>query len=358
MYSHSGIGRYIRMLVSHMGQVGKERPYRFVVFSPERFCQNGFDHAKSRSRPLSFWEQVDLGRYNLTAGLDLFHSPQFNIPLFSGTPQVTTIHDCAYAKYPEEFSSPADRLLHTVMFRLAIKRSRKIITVSQATKDDLAAMFRIPEDKLRVVHQGVDHRFWQEPKAEEAEVVKAGYGIHGDYLLYVGVTRPRKNVDRILRAFAALRDELPTGLKLVVAGPEDRRFLDIRKRAQDLGVAESVVLTGAVTDGELRSLYRSALCLVFPTLYEGFGLPILEAMASGTPVITSERPAHREVAGEAALFVDPLEISDLTQAMVRIVNERGLREELSEKGLARARMFSWERCARQTLSVYEEVLNG
>jgi glycosyltransferase involved in cell wall biosynthesis len=358
MYSYSGIGRYIRMLVKHMGNKSRNRAYRFVIFSPDRFYENGFDHARSRSKPLSLLEQVDLARHNWGVSLNLFHSPQFNIPLLSRTPQVTTIHDCAYAKYPEEFSSLTDRLLHAIMFRAAVAKSQRIITVSQATKDDLLTKFKSAEGKIRVVHEGVDERFWHQPDADQAETVKSKYGIDCDYLLFVGVMRPRKNVEAILRAFATAHSGLSRNLKLIIVGPQDTRFMDIKKRARELNVGESVVLTGMVTDTELSCLYRSALCLVFPTLYEGFGLPILEAMASGTPVITSRRPAHMEIAGEAALLVDPLGIDDLTQAIMRIVEDEGLRKGLVEKGFVRAKAFSWDRCAEQTLDVYGEVLNG
>lgn len=358
MYSHSGIGRYIRMLVDHLGHNAKDGAYRFVVFSPERFFGNGFDHEKSRSRPLSLGEQFDLVRYNCAVGPNLLHSPQFNIPLLSGIPQVTTIHDCAYAKYPEEFTSPVDRLLHAVMFRAALQKSRKIIAVSQATKDDLVARFKISESKIRVIHEGVDESFRRWPDSKQMEAFKGRYGIEGDYVLFVGVARPRKNIERVLRAFATARKDLPQSLKLIIAGPEDRRFIDIRKRVQELGIADSVIQTGKVSDRELCCLYRSALCLVFPTLYEGFGLPILEAMASGTPVITSHRPAHTEVAGEAAMLIDPLSTEQLMEAIVMVVADKKLRQELAEKGLIRAGMFSWDRCAEQTLSLYDEVLNA
>ena len=358
MYSHSGIGRYIRMLVDHLGHNAKDGPHRFVVFSPERFFRNGFDHEKSRSRPLSFWEQFDLARYNRAAGLSLLHSPQFNIPLLSRTPQVTTIHDCAYAKYPEEFSSLTDRMLHAVMFRAALQKSRRIIAVSQATKDDLVGTFKVSESKITVVHEGVDEHFWQQPDPKEVEAANGRWGIKGDYVLFVGVARPRKNIERVLHGFAIARKNLPPDLKLIIAGPEDKRFIDIPKHVAELGIAGSVIQTGMVSDSDLRCLYRSALCLLFPTLYEGFGLPILEAMASGTPVITSRRPAHTEVAGQAAVLVDPLNTDELAEAIVRIVAEKKLRQELTEKGFTRAKMFSWDRCAEQTLSVYDDVLNG
>lgn len=357
MHSYSGIGRYIRMLVKHLQTIGENRAYRFVILSSAKFYDNGFEHARSNSKPLSLWEQFDLARFNGGAHLSLFHSPQFNIPLMSGTPQVTTIHDCAYAKYPEEFSSLADRLFYAFMFRVALAKSKRIIAVSRATKDDLVARFRQAEGKILVVHESVDEEFWREPDAGEADKVNSRYGVNGDYLLFVGIARPRKNLDRILRAFAAAKKRLSSTLKLVIAGPRETRFIDVGKRAKELGIGTSVVQTGNVTDSELRCLYRSALCLVFPTLYEGFGLPILEAMASGTPVITSQRPAHEEIAGDGALLVDPVHTEGLTQAILRIVQDNRVREELAEKGLARAKLFSWKRCAEQTLAVYDEVLN-
>jgi glycosyltransferase involved in cell wall biosynthesis len=355
MHGHSGIGRYITMLLEHLPRTaGSGRQY--AVFSSERFFDGPFRHVKTRSRPLSLFEQFDLPVRRLGVHLDLFHSPQFNIPLFSGTPQITTIHDCAYSMFPEEFSSLLDRCLYTIMFRLALMKSSRIIAVSQATKDDLRNIYGIRAEKIRVVHEGVESDFFETP--DDTAGSRGACGVDGPFLLFVGIPRPRKNLERILRAFAATRGRIDRKIKLVIAGPEDSRFLNIRHLAAKLNIAKSIVLTGHMTDHQLRSLYRSARCLLFPTLYEGFGLPILEGMASGVPVITSSRPAHVEIAGDAALFVNPLDVDEIAEAVVRITEDVALRGELSEKGLKRAHMFSWETCAAQTLAVYDNVING
>lgn len=305
---------------------------------------------------MSLFEQIDLPIAKSGKDLDLFHSPQFNVPVISRVPQVTTIHDCAYSRFPTEFSSPLDRCFYAIMFRLALQKSNKIIAVSQATKDDIQTIYGISGDKINVVHEGVDRSFLNDQS--DVTDLKARFGVDQPFMLFVGISRPRKNLARILGAFAAAKDRFDKRMKLVIAGPEDDRFLNIRQLSRELKIDESVILLGRVTEQELHSLYRSARCLLFPTLYEGFGLPILEAMASGTPVLTSSMPAHMEIAGDAAVFVNPLDISEMGDAMAEIAENSGLRERLMVKGMDRARMFSWESCAHQTMAVYDQVLNG
>jgi glycosyltransferase involved in cell wall biosynthesis len=358
MHGHSGIGRYITSFVEHLSGAEKAKTHRFTVFARERFFNDSFLHLITKSRPLSFLEQIELPMKTLGSALDLFHSPQFNVPVLSHLPQVTTIHDCAYAKFPDEFSNRLDRCLYTLMFHLALMKSRKIIAVSEATRDDLVQIYGVSADRIKVIHEGVDRSVFRAPSPEQLGRATCTYGLEGAFLLSVGVPRPRKNIDRILQAFAAVRSHVGGSLKLVMAGPKDTRFLDIRKTAKALGIDQWVIQVGQVTDQELLSLYHAAICLIFPSLYEGFGLPILEAMASGTPVITSRRSAHMEIAGDAALLVNPVDVEELTNAITRVVLEKALREELSQKGLARAREFSWESCAEQTVEVYDEVLNG
>lgn len=356
MHAHSGIGRYVTMLLKHLPAViGAE--LQFAVLSPEKFFDNSFLYISTKSRPLSFFEQIDLCKSRRGLHLDLFHSPQFNIPLLSGIPQVTTIHDCAYAKYPEEFSSLLDRCLYAIMFRIALRKSKRIIAVSDATKEDLQEIYGIAAEKVRVVHEGVESDFFEHP-SDDVDDARHICDAARPFMLFVGIPRPRKNLERILRAFAMAKGCIDEETKLVIAGPEDSRFLNITQLADELNIGRSIVLTGSVTDRQLRALYRSARCLLFPTLYEGFGLPILEGMASGTPVITSSRPAHMEIAGDAALLVNPTNIDEMSEAIVKIAEDNRLREELIQKGLERARTFSWQACAEQTLAVYDEVLNG
>lgn len=243
------------------------------------------------------------------------------------------------------------------MFRIALRKSKRIIAVSQATKEDLQKIYGVTAEKVRVVHEGVENDFFENPPGN-ADETRHICDVGRPFMLFVGIPRPRKNLKRIFRAFAAAKGYIDEEMKLVIAGPEDNRFVNIGRLANELNINGSIVLTGSVNDQQLRALYRSATCLLFPTLYEGFGLPILEGMASGTPVITSSRPAHAEIAGDAALLVDPTNIDEMSEAIVKMAEDNKLRERLIQKGLDRARAFSWETCAAQTLSVYEEVING
>jgi glycosyltransferase involved in cell wall biosynthesis len=356
MHAHSGIGRYVTSLLRNFPSTHVKH-LQFVIYSSEKFFEAAFEHIKTKSKPLSFSEQFDLPIKKFGKGLDLFHSPQFNIPVLSGIPQVTTIHDCAYSRFPQEFSSLLDRCLYTLMFRLSLQRSTRIIAVSHATKHDIQKIYGISGDKISVVHEGVDKQFFEE-RPSDPEFTGTTCILEPPFMLFVGIPRPRKNLERILRAFSLAMNRIDKRTKLVIAGPEDNRFLDIKRLAVELNIDSSLVLAGRVSEHELRSLYRSAQCLLFPTLYEGFGLPMLEAMACSTPVIASSMPAHNEIAGEAALFVNPLDIEEIADAIAKMAEDSRLREQLILKGKERIELFSWENCAKQTLSVYDRVLNG
>ncbi len=358
MHNHSGIGQYITMLLRHLPFVEKAPTHNYLVFSEHRFFDAHLRHVATRSNPLSLWEQIDIPFRKNRMELGVFHSPQFNIPLLSCTRQITTIHDCVYTKFPQEFANGEDRILYAIMFRLALRKSKKIIAVSRSTKEDLVSLFKTPEEKIRVIHEGVGERFFRKPLVEQTESIRKRYGLEGKYVLFVGLRRPRKNIARILRAFAAARSSLGSEVKLVLAGPADMRFIDVSEQAKKLGISDGLIETGLVPHRDLPALYHSAECLFFPTLHEGFGLPVLEAMAAGVPVITSRRPAHMEVAGDAAMLVDPLDVEEMARGIVKMVNDKNLQEEYRIRGLKRAKLFSWEKCAAETLEAYDEVLNA
>ena len=241
-------------------------------------------------------------------------------------------------------------------------------SISGATRDDLVRHTGVHSEKITVIHHGLSERFQPVASPDLLAAAQARYGISGPYFFYIGTIQPRKNLTRLIEAFAMLeaRDlgleaseevarsnpqPLASSLRLVIAGKRGWLTEAIERRAAELGVADRVLFTGYVPDGDVPALLSGALGFVFPSLYEGFGMPVLEAMACGAPVLASNSSSLPEVAGDAALLVDPTNTAAIAAAMARLAQEPALRAELRARGLARAAQFTWERCAEQTLAV-------
>lgn len=361
MLGRSGIGRYVGALLGEFGRLKSSKSFEFVLFvrDSELRCPDGVgSQQRLTSRVFSIREQFELPFRIAKARLDLMHSPQFNVSLLTKVPQVTTIHDCAYDRFPEEFSNRAARACYQLLFSRALAKSNHIIAVSHFTKRELGDLYGIEANKVTVIHHGVNETFFHEIAVGMVDGARIRYGIEEPFALYVGVTRPRKNLVRILRAFAEARRSLTSDVKLVLVGKEDTRFLDVKALARRLGIGDHVLQLGHVAEEDLPLLYKAARCLVFPSLYEGFGLPVLEAMAVGTPVLTGNLPSSLEVADRAALVVNPRNAHDIAEGMYRLFTERALRETLSEQGRKRAQMFRWDTCALKTLDVYGEMASA
>jgi glycosyltransferase involved in cell wall biosynthesis len=273
---------------------------------------------------------------------------------------VVTIHDVIPLILPTY-----GRSLHTwVYMRLvsaAARRARAIITVSETSRQDIVRTLGIPADRIHVIYNAVDASL--QPVADELalEGMRENHGITGDFLLYFGGFDVRKNVERVLRAFRAARSGFQRPGQLVLAGALSHLghplYPDPRPLISQLGLGKEVVVTGRVSEEEKALLYSAATAFVFPSLYEGFGIPVLESMACGTPVITSNTSSLPEVSGDAALLVDPESVDEIAEAMVRLWNDPSLREEFGRKGLQRARHFSWEESATRTLDVYRRAVS-
>ena len=284
---------------------------------------------------------------------DLVHLPSTIVPPILPCPAVVTVHDLAWARYPETYD-PADLHMQTQVVPRSIRRAAHVIAVSQSTADDLVEMLGVPASKITVTPLGVSAQFRPEGPPLASDAFPGAERLAAGYLLAVatGGPHPRKNVARLLEAYEQVRRAGPAA-PLVIAGgissPAGRQFIS---HAASLGLRDDVVFAGSVGESVLPSLYRGATVLAYPSLYEGFGLPILEAMASGVPVITSDRSSMKEVAGEAAVLIDPENVQDLASALKRVLSDGGLRQDLRRRGLARSREFRWERTARETAAVY------
>ncbi len=262
-----------------------------------------------------------------------------------------TIHDLAFRRFPETFPV-ADRWKLNFMLERAVERADKLIAVSHSTKRDLLEFFPdLPESRVRVIHHGFDGAFFGERIPEEflAETLE-NYKLKAkSYFLYVGALQPRKNLVRLMEAFEVMKKTAPDA-KLVLAGEAAWLAQDIVRARAASPYRDDIMLTGRVSFDDLRALYQGARLFVFPSLYEGFGLPILEAFASGVPVLTAHNSSLPEVAGEAALFCDAENVSDMTDKLTRLWRDEALRQELVMKGSEQLKRFSWDQCAKKTLS--------
>lgn len=305
-------------------------------------------------RPLSFTQSLWTTQAIRRLPLDLLHDPTGSM-LFARRPNcrsVLTIHDLSSLTMPGV--NRRGWLAHRLFGRRACRHADRIIAISEHTKRDLLHHHRVPEDKIRVVPNGLSARF-QPPAAEDVAQVRDRWTGGRPFVLFVGVLQPRKNVPALLRAYAAARAQ---GLDwpLVIAGGKGWGYEPIFALVDELKLGDAVVFTGRVEDAELPALYGAAEIFAFPSLYEGFGWPPLEAMACGTPVICSNASSLPEVVGEAALSVDPRDERAWTEAILRLAGDADLRCSLRESGRRRAALFSWERCARETWAVYQEAL--
>jgi glycosyltransferase involved in cell wall biosynthesis len=277
-------------------------------------------------------------------------------PFLSKVPFVTTLHDVSYKRFPH-FFSPRDRLLFSTLFPLSLKSAKAIITVSHHAKQEIAHFYPSLKNKTFVTHEAANPIFRKIDKTGEENPVLNKFTIPDRYILVVGNLQPRKNVLRIIKAFASIQNQI-TETKLVIVGQAKWQSSEIEEEVKKQRIENRVVFTGYVTEEELVWLYNDATVFVYPSLYEGFGLPILEAMACGAPVITSKITSMPEVAGDAALLVNPSSEEEIAAAIIRIVKDTNFAKTMSEKGLKRSGMFSWAKTAEETLIVYEITLRS
>lgn len=287
----------------------------------------------------------------LIGKIDVFHTSDWLEPP-AHCPKVTTIHDLIIYKYPETFQRRGGHdIVANLKRKLAWvkKESTLIISVSESTKQDIIEILKIPAERIRVIHEACNTEF-TEKSIDFTERIKKKYGIKGDYLLAVGTIEPRKNLKRVIEAFKIVQSAKRKAQSLVIAGKFG--WGEDIKSSKNQDSVNQIKLLGYVPDKDLPALYSGAQVFVYPSLYEGFGLPILEAMASGCPVVTSNVSSMPEIAGEGAVLVDPEKVEDIARGIQEALENR---EELIEKGKARAQEFSWEKTARETLKVYQEA---
>jgi len=287
-------------------------------------------------------------------GVDLFHATNYAAPHSRATPLVLTVHDLALLRFPALGTHALRRLVRRAGADAG--RARRVIADSEATARDLYELLGVAPASVRVVYPGCDARFFVPVDPVAGERVRERHGVAPPYVLHVGTLEPRKNLGRLVRAFAAARSAHHFPHRLVLCGPLGWGSGELRRLLDAPALADAVRWVGAVSRDDLPALYAGAALFAYPSLYEGFGLPPLEAMACGTPVLTSRVSSLPEVVGDAAVLIDPHDEAALASAIAQVLAGAELRADLAARGRARARQFTWERCARETLTVYREAL--
>jgi len=355
-----GIGTYIRNLVRGLGELDQENQYVLFVGTQNRDTLDqlpeNFRVVIERSPSYSARELITLSWRLFRLRLDLYHSTHYVLPAVVPCKAVVTIHDIIHLLYPEFLPSPLAFFYAQRMIRRSLSRGDRIIADSQNTKTDLMEYFDVDGRKIRVVYPGVAESFRDRVSREELDRRLAEFQIQRPYLLFVGNPKPHKNLDNVIKAFARALEIHPFEADLVCVGDRGSIEFKIQQRASQLGISDRLKLLGHVDDEALPALYQGATLFLFPTLYEGFGLPVVEAMASGAPVVTSNTSALKEVAEGYAHLVNPLDVEEIAKAIAQCMADEDHRDALTKLGLRRAEDFRWTRTAEQTLDVYTSAL--
>jgi alpha-1,3-rhamnosyl/mannosyltransferase len=306
-----------------------------------------------RSAPFSPLQQAEIPLRARALGLDLLHSPYFIKPYVGlPCPSVVTIYDLLGWRFPQTLS-PRGRLLYRLTMGMAVRGANALITISQSARDDLAARYRLPKERIVVTPLAASRRFAPQPP-EAVDKARARYGLPESYVLYLGSNKPHKNLERLVLAWERA-GERASGAQLILAGHEDVKHPQARRLVAERGMTERVRFLPNVADDDLAALYSGAAVFAFVSYYEGFGLPPLEAMACGAPVLCANTSSLPEVVGDAALTVDPYNMIEIAEGLTRLLSQPALRRDMRERGLRRAHAFSWRRTALETLRVYEAL---
>lgn len=366
-----GVGHYTYQLIRHLLDIDKENKY--VLFFDFRVREKDVKkfarpNVKIKFYPFSDYSKYLPGVYDEILGsatlskekLDLVHStsPLSRIPMSYGGKTVVTIYDLGVYKVPDAFPQLYRAKMKTMTSMMANK-AEKIIAVSGAIKNDLVKLLECPEDKIKVIYSGLDKRFFA-PAVISSEKVLGKFSIKDKYILFLGTLEPVKNLSRLFEAFKLFKEKLKKeksgeNYKLVVAGKRGWLSEEYKQIAKDLGLGKDVIFTGYIIGDELVPLFSGATFFAMPSLYEGFGATVLEAMACGTPVIVSRVSSIPEIAGDAVKFINPLDTNELAETMLEFSQNEELRQQYKEKGQLQAKNFDWEKCARETLEVYKSL---
>jgi len=360
-----GIGTYIWNLVRNLSQLDDHNEY-LLAGTDKNFHELGplrpnFTKFLQANLAGAWREQLSLSLALGKRKPDVVHIPHHDCPFMMPGRLVVTIHDCVHVKFPPENLSRLRRYELYWRTKRAVESASQILAVSNSTRDDLINIFNLDPSRISVVHNALDERFSPDENGTDRKTILERYQIHDPYILYSGRIRPHKNIHRLIEAFAVLKSELRDdeqyrNLKLIVIGDELSRHQYLRLTVVRSGVQQDVRFFGFVPNSILQVFYQSAVLFAFPSLYEGFGLPPLEAMASRTPVLASNTSSLPEVLGDAALLVNPENVFEIARGMKAILTENALRSRLIERGMTHISRFSWTTAAKQVIEAYKRAV--
>jgi glycosyltransferase involved in cell wall biosynthesis len=358
----TGVGHYTFELARALAVAYPSDQFELISPKPfdesvEREAVANLSFIKGKSSSIrGHWWSVGLPLYAKRVGLDLFHGTNFELPLWSRRRTVLTIHDLSALQYPE-LHRPRLARRARVRLPLAAKLARAIITPTEAVKREVCSQFRLKPEKVTAIHEAPRSVF-RPLSMDETFVIRKRLGIEDDFVLFVGTLEPRKNLLTLLKAFDQILRHTAWRPQLVVVGGEGWLMDETFSFLKESGINEHLRLVGYLDDQELRALYSSCKAFIYPSLSEGFGLPPLEAMACGAPVIASRIPALREILGDAAILVEPVDVEGVARAIIDILENEEGRKSLASAGLKQAAKFSWESAAKQTYEVYQRVVHA
>lgn len=355
--SFTGDATYWRGLITGLSQINSDNEFLLYLHdklqTPEKPLSPNMRYTLLQGLNWRIWSAYSFPKALKRDRASVAHV-QYSIPPFAPCPVITSIHDVSFKRHPE-FFSPKDCFILDMGVRLSKHRAARILALSEYTKAEICELYSINENRVDLVYPGVDSLFRPCDREESLELVSAKYNITDPFVLTLGVIQPRKNLSRLLKGFAALKQDRDVRHKLVIVGKYGWMEENLTRTIADLGLTGEVLLTGYAPYEDLPYLYSGADLFVYPSVYEGFGLPPLEAMCCGTPVITGNRSSLPEVVGDAGIMVDPYKPEAFADAISRVLVDESLHADMSRKGLEQSRKFSWERTARQVDAIYRET---
>ena len=354
-----GIGTYIRNLLRQLARMDCQTEFVILCRPEDRetvaALGDNFRAVVQTAPNYSISEQLRIPLALAREGVTLFHAPHYVLPPLVRCKSVVTIHDCIHLMFPQYLPNRLAYSYARTSIRLAARRATRILTVSESSKRDILRFVDTEPDKIDVIYNAYDDRFAIDPREEDVVRVRERFQLESEFVLYAGNVNPHKNLERLIEAFNLVRKRGLDHLKLVMIGDEISKYTALRRAVHQHQLHKYVRFLGYLPEVTLAVMYRLAGVFVFPSLYEGFGLPPLEAMASGTPVVTSNVSSLPEVAGDAAILVDPYDPRSIADGIYRVLSDERLRRDLRRKGVARAGMFSWEQSVRRVRAIYGEV---
>ena len=354
-----GIGTYIRNLLRQLARIDSQTG--FVILCRPEDCPavatlgENFRAVAETAGNYSVVEQVAIPLALRRERVTLFHAPHYVLPPLVRCPSVVTIHDCIHLMFPQYLPNRAALTYARASIRLAARQATRVLTVSHSSKRDILRFVDTQPEKIDVIYNAYDERFGIPPREEAIESVRERYQLNDPFVLYAGNVKPHKNLERLIETFHLVRQRGHDQLKLVLIGDEISKYAALRRAVHRYQLHKYVRFVGYLPEETLAVMYRLASVFVFPSLYEGFGLPPLEAMASGTPVVTSNVSSLPEVAGDAAVLVDPYSPESIADGVHRVLSDDVLRDELKVKGPLRAQQFSWAQSVGRIREIYAEV---